>query len=109
MEARPLNLWSVALGRCVIQRQQQALAGHDHPHRGPQQGRRHAFDIASQAAEEVIIVLVIAPKLPAPQPTGHGPASLSKQGSGQQGQQSPSQAAMQQLGEVRDPNFHVGR
>ena len=54
----------------------------------------------AEAAEEVIIVLVIVAQFAAPQPTGDGLASLSQQGSGQQRHQPPSQARMQQTGQL---------
>src|SRR5205085_9751722 len=65
------------------------------------------FDIASQAAQEVIIVLEIVPKLAAAQPAGDGLAYLSKQGPGQKRQQPPGQASMQQTSHLRDPRRHL--
>lgn len=67
------------------------------------------FDIASEAAEEVIIGPEVGAELAAAQPTGDRFSSLAKKCSDEERQQSPRRPAMHQAGHPRDPQHQLGR
>src|SRR5208282_2151380 len=79
MDARALDVLAVTLGRRVVDGEEQAFAGTDDLHRQPQKRAGEDFDIASEAAEEVIIALVIVAEFGSAQPTSHGASATCKE------------------------------
>jgi len=109
MNPRALDVPPVALGRRVVDSQQQALARLDHLYRPAEKLGRDAFDIAAEAAQKVIIGFEVAAEPPAAQPTGDGFAPPGKQGADQQRQQPPRHTPMQHAGQRRDPRRQLRR
>src|SRR5258708_5704111 len=79
MNPGPLDVPSIALRRRVIQSQEQPVARNDHTDGDAEEHHADAFDIASEAAQEVIIESEIVAEFAAPQPTGDGLSALRKQ------------------------------
>ncbi len=108
MDAGPLDVRPVALGGRVVQRQQQPLARIDQRHRPAEQQRGDILDVASEAAEEVIIASVIVAESAAAQPTGDRSPALGEEHAREQRQQAPRQAGVQRLAQVVDPQDQFG-
>src|SRR5467141_4032032 len=78
MDAGALDVLAVTLSRRVVDGEEQAIARTDDLHSQPQKRAGQRFDIASEAAEEVIIALVIVSEFGGAQPTSHGASAASK-------------------------------
>jgi hypothetical protein len=76
-----------------------------HPQAQERAGDR--FDIASEAAEEVIIALVIVAEFGDTQPTSDGASAARKQHAPEQRREPPGIASMQHAAQVFDPQRHL--
>src|SRR5881394_665674 len=80
MNPRALDQRAVAFGRRVVDGQEQPVVRLDYPHRDAKENGGDRFDIASEAAQEVIIEPEIVAEFAGPQPTGNRLPTLPKKG-----------------------------
>src|SRR5258708_39758454 len=88
VNARPLDFRPVALAWRVVDGQQYPTLRHDHADGDLQHDPSQPLDLAANARDEVIIVLVILAQLAGAQPTRHGAPSTGEQQPAQEWQQS---------------------
>jgi len=79
MDAGAFDVLAVTLGRRVVDGEEEPIAGTDGVDRDAQQRAGNRFDIASEAAEEVIIALVIVAEVGGAQPTGDRASAAGKE------------------------------
>ena len=99
----------VALGRRVVQAEQDAFAGGDDGGDATQQQGSDEAGLAPEGSEEVVIPLVVVAEAGGAEPGGDGAAALGKEEAAEQGQQAPGVSGVQRRGELGDPEYNVGR
>jgi hypothetical protein len=84
VDAGPLDVRPVALGRGVVEAQQDAIARGDDLGEAAEQQRRHEAGPAPEGAEEVVIALVVRAESGGAEPGGDGASALGEEETAQQ-------------------------
>ena len=95
MDVGPFDLWTVPLGRRIVDDRQKPIRQRQGPKHQNQQLGGDGFALASECRQEVKIVLVIVADSGGPEPGRHGSSPVGEEDAHQQDRQSPAVAGVQ--------------